>query len=115
PRHIAREDHRVRECSGELAHVLLLPLALEGEDEAGALARKRPGDRPCDAPAVRHPHHERRLPVEEPAHRSPLPEGPDGTARGLGAAVSPRPIPPDARLAILPDAGPAARPARPFR
>src|SRR5437763_751752 len=58
----------------------------------------------------------RRFPVEEPAHRSCLPEAPDGTVRGLGDA-GPRPvplvgrpaIPPDVRPAILPDAGPAAR------
>src|SRR5207245_2655448 len=72
PAHVARQDRRAGEGAGELAHVLFLTFALEGEHEAGALARKRLGDRPRDAPAVGHAHDERRLPAEEPGHRPRL-------------------------------------------
>jgi hypothetical protein len=56
--HVELGDERTRHRLGELAHVLLDPLALEGERHLRAALGQPAGDRPRDRPLVGHAQHQ---------------------------------------------------------
>ena len=70
--HVALGDERARHALGEVADVLLDPLALVREGDLRALVGEPLRDRPGDRALVRDAEHERLLPLEPAGHAAIL-------------------------------------------